>query len=94
MGTLDGILSVIDDDHIKGDKYFTLYERTESDIKRYQDRIAQLAVQLKDVEDSRKQLVDHCKQRAGRLYDNLKTLSGRSVVQIGNVKTYDTDSFA
>lgn len=88
MGTLDGILSVIDDDHIKGDKYFTLYERTEKDIKRYQDRIAQLAVQLKDVEDSRKQLVDHCKQRAGRLYDNLKTLSGRSVVQIGNVKKH------
>ena len=88
MGTLDGILSVIDDDHIKGDKYFTLYERTESDIKRYQDRIAQLAVQLKDVEDSRKQLVDHCKQRGGRLYDNLKTLSGRSVVQIGNVKKH------
>lgn len=88
MGTLDGILSVIDDDHIKGDKYFTLYERTESDIKRYQDRITQLAVQLKDVEDSRKQLVDHCKQRAGRLYDNLKTLSGRSVVQIGNVKKH------
>lgn len=88
IGTLDGILSVIDDDHIKGDKYFTLYERTESDIKRYQDRIAQLAVQLKDVEDSKKQLVDHCKQRAGRLYDNLKTLSGRSVVQIGNVKKH------
>ncbi|GEM_PF-256980 len=85
-GTLDGILSVIDDHSIKGDKYFTLYERTEGDIKRYQDRIAQLDVLLKDVEDSRKQLVEHCRQRVGRLYDNLKILSKKSSIQIGNVK--------
>ena len=73
--TLDGILSVIDNHHIAGDKYFTLYERTEGDIKRYQDRIAQLAVLLKDVEDSRKQLVTNCLQRVGRLYENLTILS-------------------
>ena len=85
-GTLDGILLVIDDRDIKGDKYYTLYERTQDDIKRYRDRIAQLAVLLKDVEDSRKQLVDHCFQRVGRLYENLNTLSNRSTVQIGNVK--------
>ena len=85
-GTLDGILSVIDDRNIKGDKYFTLYERTEDDIKRYRYRIAQLSVLLKDVENSRKQLVDHCFQRVGRLYENLNTLSKRSTVQIGNVK--------
>ena len=74
-GTLDGILSVIDNHDIAGDKYFTLYERTEGDIKRYQDRIAQLAVLLKDVEDSRKQLVTNCLQRVGRLYENLTILS-------------------
>lgn len=86
VGTLDGIVSVIDDRDIKGDKYFTLYERTADDIKRYNDRIAQLAVLLKDVENSRKQLVDHCYQRVGRLYENLNTLSKKSTVQIGNVK--------
>lgn len=85
-GTLDGILSVIDNHSITGDKYFTLYERTEGDIKRYHDRIVQLAVLLKDVEDSRKQLVEHCRQRVGRLYENLKILSKKSSVQIGNVK--------
>ncbi len=86
MGTLDGILAVIDNHSITGDKYFTLYERTEGDIKRYQDRIAQLAVLLKDVEDSRKQLVEHCHQRVGRLYENLKILSKKSSIQIGNIK--------
>lgn len=85
-GTLDGILSVIDDRDIKGDKYFTRYERTEDDIKRYRDRIAHLAVSLKDVENSRKQLVENCYQRVGRLYENLNTLSKKSTVQIGNVK--------
>lgn len=85
-GTLDGISSVIDNHSITGDKFFTLYERTEGDIKRYQDRIAQLAVLLKDVEESRKQLVEHCRQRVGCLYDNLKILSKKSSIQIGNVK--------
>lgn len=85
-GTLDGILSVIDNHDIAGDKYYTLYERTEGDIKRYQDRIAQLAVLLKDVEDSRKQLVTNCLQRVGRLYENLTILSKKSTIQIGNAK--------
>ncbi len=85
-GTLDGILSVIDNHGITGDKYFTLYERTEGDIKRYQDRIAQLAVLLKDVENSRTQLVTNCIQRVGRLYENLTILSKKSTVQIGNSK--------
>ena len=85
-GTLDGILSVIDNQIIAGDKYFTLYERTEGDIRRYQDRIAQLAVLLKDVEDSRKQLVTNCLQRVGRLYENLTILSKKSTIQIGNAK--------
>ncbi|HAJ96757.1 MAG TPA: hypothetical protein DCO72_03360 [Ruminococcus sp.] len=85
-GTLDGILSVINNHSITGDKYFTLYERTEGDIKHYRARIAQLAVMLKDVEDSRKQLVEHCRQRVGRLYDNLKVLSKKSSIQIGNTK--------
>lgn len=85
-GTLDGIISVIDNHDITGDKYFTLYERTEGDIKRYQDRIAQLAVLLKDVEDSRKQLVTNCLQRVGRLYENLMILSKKSTIQIGSVK--------
>ncbi|MCR5123152.1 MAG: hypothetical protein K6B74_12130 [Ruminococcus sp.] len=85
-GTLDGILSVIDNHDIAGDKYFTLYERTEGDIKRYHDRIAQLAVLLKDVEDSRKQLVTNCLQRVGRLYENLTILSKKSTIQIGNTK--------
>lgn len=85
-GTLDGIISVIDNHDIAGDKYFTLYERTEGDIRRYQDRIAQLAVWLKDVEDSRKQLVTNCIQRVGRLYENLMMLSKKSTIQIGNVK--------
>lgn len=85
-GTIDGILSVIDNHEIVGDKYFTLYERTEGDIKRYHDRIAQLAVLLKDVEDSRKQLVTNCLQRVGRLYENLIILSKKSTIKIGNVK--------
>lgn len=85
-GTLDGILSVIDNHTITGDKYFTLYERTESDVKRYRDRIAQLSVLLRDVEDSRKQLVTNCLQRVGRLYENLTILSKKSTIQIGNVK--------
>lgn len=85
-GTLDGILSVIDNHSITGDKYFTLYERTEGDIKRYRDRITQLAVLLKDVEDSRKQLVTNCLQRVGRLYENLTILSKKSTIQIGNTK--------
>ncbi len=84
-GTLDGILSVINNS-ITGDKYFTLYERTESDIKRYRDRIAQLDVLLKDVEDSRKQLVTNCLQRVGRLYENLTILSKKSTIQLGNTK--------
>jgi hypothetical protein len=41
---------------------------------------------LKDVEDSRKQLVTNCRQRAGRLYENLTILSKKSTIQIGNVK--------
>ena len=85
-GTLDGILSVIDNHDIAGDKYFTLYERTEGDIRRYHDRIAQLAVLLKDVEDSRNQLVTNCLQRVGRLYENLAILSKKSTIQIGNTK--------
>ena len=83
-GTLDGILSVIDNRSIIGDKYFTLYERTEGDIRRYRDRMAQLDILLKDVEDSRKQLVTNCLQRAGRLYENLTILSKKSTIQIGN----------
>ena len=84
-GTLDGILSVID--HvITGDKYFTLYERTEDDIKRYHERITQLAILLKDVEESRKQLVTNCLQRVGRLYENLKLLSKKSTIQINDRK--------
>lgn len=85
-GTLDGIISVIDNNSISGDKYFTLYERTEGDIKRYRDRIAQLNILLKDVEDSRKQLVTNCLQRVGRLYENLTILSKKSAIQIGNTK--------
>ena len=85
-GTIDGILSVIDNRSIAGDKYFTLYERTEGDIRRYRDRIAQLSVLLKDVEDSRKQLVTNCLQRVGRLYENLTILSKKSTIQIGNTK--------
>lgn len=85
-GTIDGIISVIDNHSITGDKYFTLYERTEGDIKRYQDRIAQLSVLLKDVEDSRMELVGHCHQRVERLYDSLKLLSKKSTIQIGGVK--------
>jgi chromosome segregation ATPase len=85
-GTLDGIISVIDNHNITGDKYFTLYERTEEDIKHYQNRIVQLSVLLRDVEDSRKQLVTNCIQRVGRLYENLSILSKKSTIQFGNVK--------
>ena len=85
-GTIEGIISVIDNHNIAGDKYFTLYERTEDDIKRYRDRIIQLSVLLRDVEDSRKQLVTNCLQRVEVLYDNLKVLSKKSTVQIGNMK--------
>ncbi len=85
-GTLDGILSVIDNNSIAGDKYFTLYERTEGDIKRYRERIAQLTIVLKDVENSRKQLAGHCLHRVGRLYDNLVILSKKSTIQFGNTK--------
>lgn len=85
-GTLEGIISVIDNNSITGDKYYTLYERTEDDIKRYQDRIAHLAVLLKDVEDSRMELVGHCCQRVNRLYDSLKLLSKKSTIQIGGDK--------
>ena len=85
-GTLDGILSVINNHNIAGDKYYTLYERTEDDIKRYRDRIAQLSIILEDVENSRKQLVANCLQRVGRLYENLTMLSKKSTIQIGNVK--------
>ena len=85
-GTLDGIISVIDNKNIAGDKYFTLYERTEDDIRRYSDRIEQLSVMLKDVEDSRKQLVTNCRQRVGRLYENLNILSKKSAIQIGDVR--------
>ena len=84
--TLEGISSVINDHSITGDKYFTLYERTEGDIKRYQERIAQLDVLLKDIKDSKKQLVEHCRQRVGRLYDNLKLLSKKSSIEIGKAK--------
>ena len=41
-GTLDGILSVIDNHSITGDKYYTLYERTEGDIKRYQEILREM----------------------------------------------------
>ncbi|MCH5195633.1 MAG: hypothetical protein J1F28_02895 [Oscillospiraceae bacterium] len=85
-GTLDGIISVINNTQIKGDRYFTLYERTEDDVRRYRERIEQLSIILRDVEDSRKQLVDHCLQRSGRLYENLNILSKKSGVQIGNIK--------
>lgn len=84
VGTLDGILSVIDNNSIKGDKYFTLYSRTEDDIRRYRERIVQLEIMLKDVEDSRNQIVGNCSKRAERLYDNLKLMSKRSAVRIGN----------
>ena len=85
-GTLDGILSVIDNNSITGDKYFTLYERTESDINLYQKRIAHLNIMLKDVENSRKQLVTNCLHRVERLYDNLVILSKKSTIQFGNTK--------
>ena len=85
-GTLDSILSVIDNHNITGDRYFTLYERTEGDIRRYRDRIAQLSVLLRDVEDSKNQLITNCLQRVGRLYENLTILSKKSTIQIGNVK--------
>lgn len=85
-GTPDGILSVIDNKNITGDRYFTLYERTEGDIKRYRERIIQLNILLKDVEDSRKQLVTNCLQRVGRLYENLTILSKKSTIQVGNTK--------
>lgn len=86
IGTLDGIGAVIGNTQISGDKYFTLYERTEDDIRRYRTRIGQLAVVLKDVEDSRKQLVEHCRQRVGRLYENLTMLSKKSGIQIGSTQ--------
>lgn len=86
IGTLDGIKSVIGNAQILGDKYFTLYERTEDDIRRYRTRIEQLAIVLKDVEDSRIQLVEHCRQRVGRLYENLTMLSKKSGIQINNTK--------
>ncbi len=85
-GTPDGILSVIDNKNITGDRYFTLYERTEGDIKRYREQIIQLNILLKDVEDSRKQLVTNCLQRVGRLYENLTLLSKKSTIQVGNTK--------
>lgn len=85
-GTLDGIASVIGNTQINGDRYYTLYERTEDDIRRYRERIEQLGILLRDVEDSRKQLVNHCLQRVGRLYENLTILSKKSGVQIGNTK--------
>lgn len=86
IGTLDGIGNVIGNAQISGDKYFTLYERTEDDIRRYRTRIEQLAIVLKDVEDSRIQLVEHCRQRVGRLYENLTMLSKKSGIQIKNTK--------
>ncbi len=84
-GTVEGILKVIDN-NISGDKYYTLYERTENNITNYQSRIVQLDVLLKDVEDSRKQLVSNCVQRAGRLKEKLTILSKKSTVNIGNIK--------
>lgn len=85
-GTLENISSVIGNTQINGDRYFTLYERTEDDIRRYRERIEQLTILLRDVEDSRKQLVDHCLQRVGRLHENLTILSKKSSIQIGNAK--------
>ncbi len=85
-GTLTGILSVIESHSITGGRYFTLYERTEGDIKRYRERIIQLNIMLKDVEDSRKQLVTNCLRRVERLYDNLSILSKKSTIQVGNTK--------
>ena len=85
-GTIDGIVSVIGNTQINGDRYYTLYERTEDDIRRYRKRIEQLTILLKDVEDSRKQLVHHCIQRVGRLYENLIVLSKKSGVQINDSK--------
>lgn len=85
-GTLDGILNVIGNQQIHGDKYYTLCERTEADLHRYRERIGQLAVVLKDVENSRQELVTHCRHRVERLYDNLKLLSKKSAVQLTNTK--------
>ena len=85
-GTLDHILFVMDNNDIAGDKYFTLYERIEDDVRRYRDRITQLSVMLRDVEDSKKQLVTNCLQRVGRLYENLTILSKKSAIQVGNTK--------
>lgn len=50
------------------------------------NRIEQLAVVLKDVENSRQELVTHCIQRIGRVYENLKMLSKKSAVQLTNTK--------
>lgn len=86
IGTLDGIGNVIGNAQISGDKYFTLHDRIEKDICRYRDRIEQLAIVLKDVEDSRIQLVEHCRQRVGRLYENLTMLSKKSGIQINSTK--------
>ncbi len=85
-GTLDGIASVIGNVNIHGDRYFSLYERTEGDIRRYRERIGQLDILLRDVEDSRRELVAHCMQRAGRLHENLRLMSKKSTVQIGSTK--------
>lgn len=87
-GTLDGIGAVIGNTQIHGDRYFTLYERTEEDIRRYRERSEQLAIILRDVEDSRIQLVTHCYQITERLYNDLIMLSKKSGVQIGSKKQH------
>lgn len=85
-GTIDSIAFVIGNTQINGDRYYTLYERIDNDIRHYDERIKILNSLLSSVEDNRKQLVTHCLQRVGRLYENLKILSKKSSVQIGNTK--------
>ncbi|MGN0614475.1 MAG: hypothetical protein ACI4JB_11325 [Porcipelethomonas sp.] len=65
-----------------GDWYFTLNEKLEKDISTFESRRAQLDIALKDVEESRRQLVDNCLQRSRKLYEDLNLLTIKSKVKI------------
>lgn len=64
------------------DKYFTMDEKLERDMKTLEKERGRLDTELRDIESSKIELVSHCMQRIKSLYDDLKNLAKKSSVKI------------
>ena len=81
LGAIDGMIILISN-QARGDRYYTLLEHIDGSIQNAQRAISKIQTDLKEIDESRKDLIHQCILQGQRIYEGLKQMAGSSRVTV------------